>query len=276
LLRTIKFASLYNAVRTYLDDKPRTIEFKWHFKERLKWEQIRIVRNHALHGWKAVATGFNERFGEYIVFEKRGFKIAIPLQRFFYIYRAESAYEQLINYNSKTIVDVGGFIGETMVLFTMWGAEVAEVYEPDPINCEVIKLNMALNNIVNTKILRKAIWRTRGDTVVGIPASRKGDHEKLTMFGVNRTSSYQFVTDTVPVKDVLDSGADVIKFDCEGCERSLLELDCNKIRKIPIYIIGLENVTSHKRDEFLEKFKKCGFKVQFVIRTAKILAQHIV
>jgi len=277
MLRTIKFSSLYNAVRTYLDDKPRTIEFKWHFKERLKWEQIRTARNYALHGWKAIGVGSDERFGDYMIFEKRGFKLAVPLQklRFFEVYRLESLYEPLIEYVDKKIVDVGGFIGETMILFKMWGAEVVEVYEPDPINCEIIKLNMALNNIVNTKLSRKAVWKKREKVEIGFPSADDLHCQGLTIFADN-TSSYRFCVEAVPVEDILDSEVDIIKFDCEGCEHSLLELDRESIRKIPVYIIEIDDIGPYKKDQLLRKIEECGFKVDIITSKGRSLKRYLI
>jgi hypothetical protein len=58
----------------------------------------------------------------------------------------ENEYD-VFDYHNKTILDVGGYMGETSVLFASWGARKVIVYEPVPENVNWLRFNLDANNV---------------------------------------------------------------------------------------------------------------------------------
>jgi hypothetical protein len=61
--------------------------------------------------------------------------------------------------------------------------------------------------------------------------------------------------------DVLKDGFEVAKVDCEGCEKHLLSLPDDLIRKVPKWVIECHGPETLRL--LCEKFLKAGFKVTF-------------
>jgi len=126
-------------------------------------------------------------------------------------------------------LDVGGYLGETVYLFKKWGAEEVVVYEPDPLKVKHIRETMQLNGV-------KGIVY---ESFVGCSTSHN----------------------SVGWIDVLKDGFEVAKVDCEGCEKHLLSLPDDLIRKVPKWVIECHGPETLR--QLGEKFLRAGFKVTF-------------
>jgi hypothetical protein len=60
---------------------------------------------------------------------------------------------------------------------------------------------------------------------------------------------------------VLKDGFEVAKVDCEGCEKQLLSLPDDLIRKVPKWVIKCHGPDTLR--QLCERFLKAGFKVTF-------------
>jgi predicted RNA methylase len=127
------------------------------------------------------------------------------------------------------VLDVGGYLGETAYLFKKWGAEEVVVYEPEHQLAKHVRETMQLNKVKGLV------------------------YESF----VNCSTSHN----SVGWIDVLKNGFEVAKVDCEGCEKHLLSLPDDLIRKVPKWVIECHGPETLR--QLCEKFLKAGFKVTF-------------
>jgi hypothetical protein len=127
------------------------------------------------------------------------------------------------------VLDVGGYLGETAYLFKKWGAEEVVVYEPERQLAKHVRETMRLNGV------KGVVYESFVDC----------------------TTSHN----SVGWADVLKGEFEVAKVDCEGCEKHLLSLPDDLIRKIPKWVIECHGPETLR--QLGEKFLKAGFKVTF-------------
>jgi len=127
------------------------------------------------------------------------------------------------------VLDVGGYLGETAYLFKKWGAEEVVVYEPDPLQAKHVRETMQLNGV------KGVVY----ESFVGCCTSHN----------------------SVEWADVLKDEFEVAKVDCEGCEKHLLSLPDDLIRKVPKWVIECHGPET--LGQLCEKFVKAGYKVTF-------------
>ena len=157
---------------------------------------------------------------------------------------------RVFDYRNKTILDVGGYIGYSAALFSQWGAKKVIIYEAQRENIPMIKKNLRLNK-VNGEVYNLAVADRDGEIEL--------NYEKLgtTAFGLMGEKIYR--VRAISASKVLSRHhIDIAKFDCEGCEYSLLKVPCNILRKVPQYVIEYH----HGFESLRKKFEECGFKVQ--------------
>jgi len=107
------------------------------------------------------------------------------------------------NIEGKVVLDIGAFIGDTPIMFSINGAKLVVAYEPDPSSYKLALENIRLNNIKNVKLVSAGICDKRGTMMI------KGyiHKEEIT---VNMLSLNEVIESMEEV--------DLIKMDCEGCE----------------------------------------------------------
>ena len=127
------------------------------------------------------------------------------------------------------VLDVGGYLGETAYLFEKWGAEEVVVYEPEHQLAKHVRETMQLNKVKGVV------------------------YESF----VNCSTSHN----SVGWIYVLKVGFEVAKVYCEGCEKHLLSLPDDLIRKVPKWVIECHGPETLR--QLCEKFLKAGFKVTF-------------
>jgi len=160
---------------------------------------------------------------------------------------------QSIDFKGKTVLDVGGYIGDTAVLFHHLGAEKIIIYEPVKAHIPLIMKNIELNHI-NAEVKNLGVGRAKGLSTVHY-------HDLNLRFGRD-TDDLTLKKMTIMLEDIknviLESHADIAKFNCESCEEAILSLDQETIQKISIYVVEM-----HEEDlerQLLEKFKGAGFE----------------
>jgi FkbM family methyltransferase len=152
----------------------------------------------------------------------------------------------------KIVLDVGAFHGESAVFFSMKGAKKVILYEPVKTHQWFIEQNTSSNN-VNAEIHMQGIGEKDGTQTIF--------YEKTDFcFGLAAKGPKEMVIETRNITDVImKSGADVAKFDCEGAEENLVNVDNDILRTIGLFII--ETHGERIKKQILQKFTKAGFIV---------------
>lgn len=159
-----------------------------------------------------------------------------------------------IDFKGKTVLDVGGYVGDTAVLFHSLGARKIIIYEPVEEHIPIIRKNVELNHI-DAEILNLGVGMEKG--TMEIP------YEKLGCGFGRETVGQGAKKKTIVLQDVrsviLGSHADIAKFNCEGCEEAIIPLDNETIRQIPVYIIETHGDDLDRR--LLERFREAGYEL---------------
>jgi len=137
---------------------------------------------------------------------------------------------------NNTVIDVGGFVGDTAIYFILNGAEKVFALEPDPNLYKTAKKNIKVNHLKNKiKLLSTAcVGNKKSNSGKGLSIK-----EIVEKFGLNNA---------------------ILKMDCEGCEYdSILNTDPDLLHKafkqiIIEYHYGYINLKNH--------LIKSGFKVE--------------
>jgi FkbM family methyltransferase len=160
------------------------------------------------------------------------------------------------------VVDVGANIG----VFSLWaerlGAEVA-AFEPEPRTFASLVTNVAGRRISPTQAALAA---------GGVPSVRlylnKMDSTRHTLVGKEIESGEplrDFVdVPTVTLADVVSSGCDLLKLDCEGAEfEALLGADDETLRRAQRIILEFHRFAGSP-DEIVDRLETAGMKVNLL------------
>lgn len=157
------------------------------------------------------------------------------------------------NYQNKTVLDVGGYIGDTARYFLKEGAARVVIYEPVEKNVICMKHNLhKWSHLV--EIVHKGVSGNNGEMVISsnYPAGHIG-------FG-NREGQYSVKVSSETFHTILQkNSADIAKIDCEGGERYLLDLEERVLCKIPYWMVEIHE--AHLVQEITRKFRSCGFEI---------------
>lgn len=156
------------------------------------------------------------------------------------------------DYSGKTVLDIGGFCGETAAYFSSTNAKKVIVYEPCRDHYPYIKTNAELNN-VNIELHEAGIGDTDGTLTVnygegGLSFNRDEAGQNQTTINIENVANA-----------IMQSKADVAKIDCEGAEMSLTKLAPEILQLIPYYFIETHSEEIEKA--VTAKFLASGFKV---------------
>ncbi len=155
------------------------------------------------------------------------------------------------DYRDKVVLDIGGFEGESAVLFWVMGAKKVVIYEPVLEHQRFIEENVQLNKI-NAEIHYEGIGEKDGELTI---AYNKADN----CFGLQTEDLSHKMT--IKIRDtskiITESGAEVAKIDCEGAEISLVKVPREILRKLEYVIVEVH--TPQLRETVIEKFKDSGF-----------------
>ena len=193
--------------------------------------------------------------GDYLL-TREGLKLVVgsPEDVGNFIYRLKRYYH-VLNYRGKTILDVGGYVGDTAVLFWKWGAKKVIVYEPLEKNLKYLKINTKLNKI-DAEVHQFAVCNRCGQIIVSVDEKTIGTRIFGLVPGKHKVRLNGISWNDV-LKGAIRNHVEIAKVDCEGCEKSLLDADEDKIREIPYWIIESHNRDTEKA--LVEMFSSFGF-----------------
>jgi FkbM family methyltransferase len=135
------------------------------------------------------------------------------------------------DFKGKTVLDVGGYCGESAVFFNKQGAKKIVIYEPIKAHHGLILKNIALNSI-NADLHEEGIGEYDGAQSLNFEDAMSGD------FGILSKGNKSITIKTKRAADIItESHADVAKIDCEGAEMSLLSVPKEVLALVPFYII---------------------------------------
>lgn len=148
------------------------------------------------------------------------------------IYRCDCA--------EKTVLDIGGFEGETAAYFYSLGAKKVIVYEPIPAYFKKIEQNMSRNGF-DAELHNQGIGAENGTAKIEFC-------DKESVCSIKSTALV-----------LSESHADIAKIDVEGAEEALCDVPNDILRSISLYMIEVHSKPI--RDRLVEKFVSAGFSL---------------
>ncbi len=166
---------------------------------------------------------------------------------------------KVFDFKDKNVLDIGAYIGDTAILFKKWGANKVICYEPIKENVKKIKKIAKLYGWENDIIVRPyAVWNKNG-IVIFYVEKRKIETPYLRMCEGNYRIKLKCKSFEDVLKDAIRNDVAIVKIDCEGCEKYLLNVNKELIKKIPFWIIE-----AHDKEIYANIFSlfiRLGFKV---------------
>ena len=170
-------------------------------------------------------------------------------------------YYRDVDVKGSIVFDIGAFLGETSIWFIRRGADLVLAFEPLQDFYEMLVDNVRLNRVEDRVIpFNTGLWIHDGELKINVEGGGSG----LNPWSGERTTSVKVVSfDTMFSLAYERIGervaSDLVgKFDCEGCEYTLLTLPCSKItvfREIVAEIHGAyQPLVSH--------LDSCGYRAE--------------
>ncbi|MEB3797316.1 MAG: FkbM family methyltransferase [Caldisphaeraceae archaeon] len=144
-----------------------------------------------------------------------------------------------------TILDIGGYIGDSALYFYAYGARHVKVYEP--LFYDIAKRNLEINSLpVDVEPYG-----------VGDGTYQYINEEVDSDLGASGLKPGNLKIPTKGFDEILGEGHyDLAKIDCEGCEYYLLKADCNSLKSVERYVIEVHGTPT----PLISKFRNCGLK----------------
>lgn len=162
--------------------------------------------------------------------------------------------QYLCDYIGKVVLDIGGYIGDTARYFLKNGARKVVVYEPINKNVACLNFNLAQMPV---EVIPKGVGSQNGK--VTIQSNYPPGHIGFGNLEGRYSASFEVESFSTLLSKIQ---ADIVKVDCEGNEKYLLEVDPSLLRKIPYWMI---EVHSHRLTLQLENlFLRAGFEQKAV------------
>jgi FkbM family methyltransferase len=160
-----------------------------------------------------------------------------------------------IDYQGKTVLDIGAYIGDTATYFGYKGASKIICYEPVKEFFYWLGQNVELNGI-NAELYNLGISDKHGE--MEIPYSNL---DCLVGCGGKQFTKIE----TLSLSEVLQkhSSIDICKFVSPGSEQAILRLSDAELFKVPTWII--ETTDEKYKTALIYRFSKAGFKSKRII-----------
>jgi len=179
----------------------------------------------------------------------------------------------IVDVNGKIVVDIGAYVGDTPIYFTLRGANKVIAVEPNPIAYQEMLKNIKLNNLEDKIIpVNAGLSNLRGKICV-----RDYDVDKAasTFYQSQDDKNCVAYVDALTLSDITERYGvlnGVLKMDCEGCEYVLLTTPCQVLLRFTEIIIECHG----DPNPLVNYLKNCGFRVSVIsLRDHLLLHGHI-
>ncbi len=156
------------------------------------------------------------------------------------------------DWTQKTVLDIGGFIGDSALYFLANGAKHCVICEPLPENVKALHHNLQ-HHVEKITIIQKALALEEG-LVTLYSNCPQGSAEFGRMKGNHQVKCEGTTILTLLQRDRFD----VVKLDCEGAEECLLPIAEEVLRSVPYWIIETHGSEIHQN--ILNKFERSRFE----------------
>ena len=163
-----------------------------------------------------------------------------------------------ISVKNKTVIDVGGGVGDSALLFRTLGAKKVVMIEPEPAFFESAKQNIELNKeLQNIEIHNLVLSSTIGIYMI--------DHKQSGDLGeINESKENGIPIPKITIDKFLSNYHEqnfVLKMDCESCEYDvLLPIPEDTLRKFEQIFIEFHNGCLN----ISQRLEKSGFKIKIL------------
>ena len=152
------------------------------------------------------------------------------------------------------VIDVGAYIGDSAIWFSINGARHVYAIEPFPYVFRMAETNIKLNNIGNVTLINAGIGNMR--TKVKILNTISGRYDSILRESIDGIDipilTLEDLVNTYGIEDAL------LKMDCEGCEKSILYTSIETLRRFKYIIIEYD----HGYLDLMNMLKRAGFTVK--------------
>ncbi len=159
------------------------------------------------------------------------------------------------DYHGAVVIDVGGYVGETAVFFQKWGAKTVVVFEPVKEHVALLRKNLKLN-AVKAQVVQAAVSNKSGRLCIGA-------RRHILDAGFGLVDRGELTVESWSWNKLLSfarkKNASIIKVDCEGYERFLVEVNKKAIAYIPRWLIEAHSPAI--RDSLVSFFGQAGFRL---------------
>lgn len=157
------------------------------------------------------------------------------------------------DYTNKTVLDIGGYIGDSARFFLRQNARKIFIYEPVKKNIVAMQHNLQ-DHFSKVRMISKGV-SAKGETMT-IESSYPEGHIGFGCEGRKfRVTIETEGFDTILRKEKYD----IAKIDCEGNEKYLLQVGAKNLQKIPYWMIEIHHPEMIQKLQ--TKFLEAGFKM---------------
>ena len=165
------------------------------------------------------------------------------------VFYSKYAIDELTTLDSVRIIDAGGYVGDTALLFSSYTDKSIHVFEASPSNMDIIRETIRLNQLENIVPVSKALGEKSGTATFSL-GERNSCNSLVERPGYNYPNHIEvpvITLDDYVRENNLEVG--LIKVDIEGGEQLLLKGAVETIRtQHPILLISIY----HSANDFFE------------------------
>ncbi len=238
LVKNHSHNSILEIIRAYLNRNKKIKLFFW--KKPLSWNDAKALTYAYYRGWSP-----KNKEGKFYFENKRNKReFFIPFSKNGVFIEDYKEFYGIFNYKNKNVLDVGAYIGDTLLFFLKNGAKHISCYEPIKENFNIIKENF-----------KEEIKKRKEKINLFVDKNSIGKKD----FGHEKTKGKTKIElKGISWKKILSSEKfDIAKVDCEGAEIYLKNVSAEELRQIPLWVIEMH--TREIEKILLKKFKSCNF-----------------
>jgi len=164
--------------------------------------------------------------------------------------------------DEKDMIDIGAHHGSVSIYAATLGANVV-AYEPNPINYEILNINIKANSDLMVESYNNAVGQNAGN----LPFNFGETSTTGSMLNVGRDwkrTDNTINVNIIGINDILSkfNNIKLLKMDCEGCEYGVFESISNdNFNKVEVFYVEVHPTKHNKISDFenIMKNKKCRY-----------------